>query len=356
MKKYKYDRVFTFDGKRYHVRADTLEELGMKKAKRIQELKTNQAKAQGNISTREWTEKCIETYKSSQSEITRKKYIQRIEHCILEHIGTFSVKTITPIQCQAIINLQSGKSKTQINEVYQALKFIFSHAVFNGLIDKDPTLTLQKPKGYKSSRRALTSFERNIFIKVASKERQYFGFLLMLYCGCRPQEAFNCKGSDIIMQGDVPVLHIRGTKTANADRYVPIPDEFYKLIKDLPKGEYIAVYKNGNKITNDNRPRLWKWLWRKMNIEAGTKMYRNALLEPYLIPKDFVPYCLRHEFCSNLARKGIDIRVAQKLMGHAQISLTANIYTHIDNEEMIQNVAKILSDVPTIIPTDDEKH
>ena len=137
------------------------------------------------------------------------------------------------------------------------------------------------------------------------------------------------------------MLHIRGTKTKNADRLVPIPKELYQLVKNTPKKEFMAVYTNGNKITADNRGRLWKWLWRLMNIEAGTKTYRNALLEPYVIPKDLTPYCLRHEYCSDLARKGIDIRTAQRLMGHSDISLTANIYTHV-NDDKLKEVAKRL--------------
>ena len=39
---------------------------------------------------------------------------------------------------------------------------------------------------------------------------------------------------------------------------------------------------------------------------------------------DFVPYDLRHTYCTDLARAGVDIRTAQKLMGHANISVTAD--------------------------------
>lgn len=46
-------------------------------------------------------------------------------------------------------------------------------------------------------------------------------------------------------------------------------------------------------------------------------------------------YNLRHEYCTNLARKGIDIRTAQKLMGHANISITANIYTNLTNDDIL---------------------
>lgn len=59
------------------------------------------------------------------------------------------------------------------------------------------------------------------------------------------------------------------------------------------------------------------------------------------LASDWVPYDLRHTYCTDLQRAGIDIRTAQKLMGHANISITADIYTHVD-EEQILDAAKIL--------------
>ena len=334
MKAYKHKTTFTFENKRYQIYADTLEELAEKKIRKLMDLKSKK-QSESEMSVREWTYRCIDIYKTNHSEVTRKKYLYRVNHCILDHIGDYYIKDITPMRCQEVMNLQIGKSKTQVNEVYQALKFIFSHAVYNDLIEKDPTRTLIKPKGTHTPRRALTDQERTLFLDIASTERRYYCFLLMYYCGCRPLEACECKGSDLFENDGVPMLHIRGTKTKNADRNVPVPVKLWSLIKDTPKDEFIAVYGNGNHITYDNRKRLWRSLWNRMNIKAGTKTYRNKLQEPYLIPKDLTPYCLRHDFCSRLAKNGIDIRVAQKLMGHADIKLTANVYTHVDDDLLI---------------------
>lgn len=334
MKKYKHRKRFTYDGKIYAVYADTLAELGRKEANKIASLKSEQNR-QSNITVREWTEQCIEIYKTNQKEITRKKYVSRVNHCILSYIGDMRVKDVSPMHCQQVLNKQAGNSKAQINEVANALKFIFSHAVYNDIIRKDPTLLLKKPKGTYSPRRALTIFERITLDEVASKDRRFYWCLLMLYCGCRPMEACECKGSDLYLSGDQPMLHIRGTKTVNADRSVPVPSFLWELIKDTPKKEYISVYSTGRQITPDNRGRLWRYLWRQMNLHAGTETYRNQLIEPYLIPKDITPYCLRHSFCTDLVRKKVDIRIAQKLMGHSDIALTANIYTHVSDEDTI---------------------
>ena len=79
-----------------------------------------------------------------------------------------------------------------------------------------------------------------------------------------------------------------------------------------------------------------------MNISMGCKVYRSQLVPPYPLAEDFVPYCLRHTYCTDLQKKGVDIRIAQYLMGHADIKMTANIYTHID-ENTVLNVADKLN-------------
>lgn len=339
-KKYKYRKRFTYRGKMYCVYADTQMELGRKYAERLRALEEGTEIKGGSTLIKVWAVKCIEAYKIGQKENTRKNYMRRVKHCILEEIGNITVADVTPMELQLVLNLQQGKSKTQINEVYQALRFIFKHAVENHLRADDPTLYLQKPAGTHHGRRALTATERKAVLDVAVKDRRYYFYLLMLLCGCRPSEAAECQGRDISTDRGCYMLHIRGTKTANADRYVPIPDYFAALIKKTGPFEYIACTRDGGKIKNHDR--LWHSFKRQLNIYLGCKLYRNQLVPPYPLAPDLVPYCFRHEYCSDLARKGIDIRTAQKLMGHSDIKMTANIYTHVDRDDILE-AGKILN-------------
>lgn len=40
------------------------------------------------------------------------------------------------------------------------------------------------------------------------------------------------------------------------------------------------------------------------------------------------PHVLRHTFCTNMANSGMDIKSLQYLMGHADVSLTLDVYAH----------------------------
>lgn len=348
-------KTFTYEGKRYTVRGKTEKEAIMKMANKIRDLEDGKVVVSGDMTVRAWTEKCIETYKTGQSEATRQKYIARINHCILQYIGKRTLKSIKPIDVQMVLARQQNNSQYQINQVYQGLRFIFKTAKQNKLIAEDPTEGLYKIKsGKKEERRSLTKEEEEVFLKVCNNERFYV-FLLMYYCGMRPSEAREAKGKDIQTINDngteYNIIHIRGTKTANADRNVPIPSELYDLIKNTPKSSYIAPNEAGNKHDEKSFQRAFNFLRRTMNIEMGCEVYRNALIPPYPLAEDFVPYCLRHTYCTNLCRKNVDIRIAQYLMGHSDIRLTANIYTHVDNSDVVQAAKLIAKSVtPSVTP------
>ncbi|MDD7347331.1 MAG: tyrosine-type recombinase/integrase, partial [Clostridiales bacterium] len=135
-------------------------------------------------------------------------------------------------------------------------------------------------------------------------------------------------------------LKIRGTKTANAVRTVPIPLKLQGLLPDECKYT-LSHTKNGRMLNAGEFNLMWKHFKREMNILMGAKTYRNKLLQD-LVADDLIPYCLRHTFCTDLQKAGIDLRTAQYLMGHADIKMTANIYTHVD-DEIVKSTYDILS-------------
>ena len=168
------------------------------------------------------------------------------------------------------------------------------------------------------------------------------GDLLIELHTVKPGEAAEAKGSDILKSGDLYLLHIRGTKTDNSDRQVPIPPTLLEIIKDTPPHEYIAQSVRGNRLNRTGRRKAWEAFKKELNIAMGCKVVCNELVPPYPLADDLVPYCFRHEYCTELARQGVDIRMAQIMMGHSDISLTANIYTNLNSIEAARNVASIM--------------
>ena len=58
---------------------------------------------------------------------------------------------------------------------------------------------------------------------------------------------------------------------------------------------------------------------------------------------NITPHVCRHIYCSNIAKSGMNPKTLQYLMGHSDISVTMNVYTHIgfdDAEEELKRMEK----------------
>ena len=337
MKKYNYKTSFTYNGKRYWVRGDTPEELYTKKALRQKELEDSVIIYDKNITVDDWAYKAFDTYKQGSSSLNDTK--ARYRKYVSPHIGLTPIGSIKAVECQAIINGCAGMSFSHCSKLKQELSFIFECAVENQMIPFNPARKLRMPSCEKGKRRSITDEEREHFMACYEKDPAYLLFYIILKCGCRPEEAINLIGKDI--DKEKRLLHIRGTKTKNSDRYVPIPDAIFDTIEGTKANEPISPNRDGKKHSKSSYIRLYEHLKRDMNISMGCKTYRNALIPPLPLADDFVPYCFRHTYCTDLCKAGVDVRIAQKLMGHANISVTADIYTHADMDDIQEAGRKI---------------
>ena len=65
---------------------------------------------------------------------------------------------------------------------------------------------------------------------------------------------------------------------------------------------------------------------------------RNIFFVPYLTR----PHVFRHTFCTNMANAGMDVKTLQYLMGHSDVGVTLNIYTHASYDRAAEQMAKIV--------------
>ena len=69
-------------------------------------------------------------------------------------------------------------------------------------------------------------------------------------------------------------------------------------------------------------------------IQKYNRIYRIQM------PK-VTPHVCRHTFCSNMAKSGMNPKPLQYIMGHAEISVTLNTYTHVNFDDAKEEVYRI---------------
>ena len=73
----------------------------------------------------------------------------------------------------------------------------------------------------------------------------------------------------------------------------------------------------------------------KSIVEKYNGIYKTPLPE-------ITPHVCRHTYCSNMAKSGMNPKTLQYLMGHADISVTLNTYTHVSFEDVQTEVLKVV--------------
>lgn len=71
-------------------------------------------------------------------------------------------------------------------------------------------------------------------------------------------------------------------------------------------------------------------------IEKYNKIYRIQM------PK-VTPHVCRHTFCSNMAKSGMNPKSLQYIMGHSDISVTLNTYTHVNFEDTKEELRRVVN-------------
>ena len=86
--------------------------------------------------------------------------------------------------------------------------------------------------------------------------------------------------------------------------------------------DFLFINRLGENHSDTSYRRMWDRIIQKMNQAVGTKK------DPFPI-KGLRSHMLRHTFCTYLAVVGVPPSIAQKLMGHSDISMTIKVYTHL---------------------------
>lgn len=206
-----------------------------------------------------------------------------------------------------------GESRTR-ETVYQILSASFKQAQELKILADNPMSAVKIPKHTRKQGNALTIQEETAFIRQIEQHKLRSYFLFLLYSGTRRSEALALKAEDIDRKNNV--IHIRGTKTKESDRYIPLFDKLSALLVDLKpdnSGFYFPY-----------RP------------DYPTHAFKK------LCPSHKL-HDLRHTFATRCLEAKIPLKVVQIWLGHTEIDTTADIYTHV-SRELGQREAQILND------------
>ena len=318
---------FTFEGHRYSVTGHTQQQLTERYNKKLKELQEGHFDSDTMVA--KWTETWLETYKYGKVAPSTYHDYEMYAKLLTMPITMGEVK---PIHLQRILNEHAGKSESFLKKLRITMQSIFRQAVHDQIIPSDPSSDLQLPNGTAGTNRALTEHERYVLLRTAQTDRCKLLIETMYYCGLRPSEVTRVEGRDI--DASKKLLHVRGTKTKAADRYVPIPDEFLPDCLGLEPFEPLLKNADGRACSMRIVRRMWQMFKLHIARDLGAEVHGDRVIGINPVAPDLKLYCLRHDYATRLQDAGVPINVARYLLGHSDISTTSKIYTHTSDESI----------------------
>lgn len=258
---------------------------------------------------------------------------------------------ISDITAQDITNVmllerEKGYSYKHAACILSIYKQVFNFAIAQGYMQINPTLAVRVPRGL--SRGTREAPEDDLIRAIQKGVNLPFGLFayFLLYTGFRVGEALGTKWSDIDWKRKTVHCHRtienrfgrpyeKPTKTAAGEREVPLLPDLEKQLLNMQienNNDYIFGIDGQPMTTSEMRSRWTNWAneigyaelhettINDKNGNAVKKTYTRATIDRHM---------LRHGYATIIYEAGIDELTAQYLMGHADISTTHRIYTHL---------------------------
>jgi integrase len=262
-----------------------------------------------------------------------------------------------------LVKLQDkdGKSYSSIHSIRGVLRPAFQMAVDDDLLRKNPfSFGLAEVVVNDSvTREAISREEERKFLKFVEEDkhfrRYYEGIYILFKTGLRISEFCGLTVDDIDFEShSIRVTrqlqkraktgyYIEDPKTTSGERILPmsqdVEDCFRRIIEKRnppdrePEVDGIRGFLYFDKDGSIMYSLHWEHYFKHI-VDKYNGIYKVPM------PK-VTPHVCRHTYCSNMAKSGMNPKTLQYLMGHADIGVTLNTYTHVKFEDARAEVEKL---------------
>ena len=304
------------------------------------------------------------------SDSTKVNYRSTWKNSVEDSIGRYKVVQVLPSDIKKLYSglSQKGFAKSSIKHIHNLLHPVLEMAVDDDIIRRNPVKSVWGDYGREpEEKKALTVAQQKRLMEFVKSDTTYNAYCpmltVMLGTGVRCGELVGLTWDDVDMEkkeihirrtlvykdyGDGLKLHVSTPKTKSGIRTIPMSDGVYNafaqqkelnslLGKDKNRFE-VEGLQDFVFITRNGRPLL---MCSVNKILSNIVKAVNAQGQEETFP-DISAHTMRHTFCTRMAENGMDIKVLQYLMGHANINITMQVYNHIaDSSRIERELARI---------------
>ena len=331
------------DGKRHYVSGKTKEEA----RKVLREARSNADAGlvfdAGKLTVREYLDRWLaDSVKGTVRQRTYERYESIVRVHLKPALGRLKLKALTPAHARALYRqkLDSGLASRTVNYIHTTLHKALSQAVSDGLVQRNAA-QVKAPRPEKPEIKPLSHAQARKLIKTAHETGDRYSalYVVALHTGLREGELLGLQWDDLDLEATTPTLQVRRTLSETRTGHK------FELPKS-GKGRSIKLSRKAAETLRSHRARQAKEklrlgsLWQDNRLvfptTTGTTMSGTNLLGRHfkpLLKKAGLPairlHDLRHTCATILLMAGKHPKYVQELLGHANISITLDNYSHV---------------------------
>ena len=357
-----FRETFTFNGKRYEVYGKTKGELFDKVLAKKQQLKAGYA-ALHNPSLNQYYEHFTRIRANEIKESTiraQKSQFKTISSAVMADGNSFGDMRIKEITRRHILDvrqylLDNGKTPENLNNCFSHLNHVFSAALLDKTIAENPCGKLKRLKRKKKAaaetiHRALTQEETERFFAAAAERGSYYlnAFLVMIKTGMRLGEITALYPADVDRKNGF--IHVKRTitrtdagsytvgadaKTEDSMRDIPLTDEVYKILQKQRETNIALFGMSAYKGLIFRS--VQGGILREYSLNREIKRICKAAAV-----EEFTSHAFRDTFATRfIEQRPQDYKILSQILGHKDISITLNLYTHVMTENKVTAMNEI---------------
>ncbi len=324
------------------VYAKTKKELERKVTEITQQIQSGIAVWENSISFAELADIWMNQYNPTATQRWTHNYNGILKNHLIPALGQLKIRDLRQIHLQTIISklAKQGYASHTMKQIKQTAVRIMKVAVESDLIMRNPFTGVVVPFKEPTARQPLS--EEQIALVRDNWRGHRFGHvaMIMLYAGLRRGECLALTWEDIDLDKRVIRVNksleyfqnhnrIKAPKTKSGIREVPIPDILMAVLIEIKKPHgCVCTSVKGVQMTESAYQRAWDSYMSYLNECAGGKM-GSGKKQPVWVMEIFTAHQLRHTYASMLFDAGVDVKSAQKFLGHTDIEVTLSVYTHL---------------------------
>ena len=330
-----YQGSAVIDGVRKTVYDSTLTGIRRK----LTDLRTETRVVKKQPTLDEWFEEWLSVYKLNIRESTKSFYRYSYKR-VGDKIGSTRLTDLTyPLLQRTFNEMKTDMSRRNSKAV---LHNVLEGAIRAGLIEVNPAKNINivvSGDANKEERRVMTLPETDIF-KEAIKDYTYRDELLLcLETGMRINEVLGLY--DTAVDFDKGVIFVRQTlsrrkggfafhkpKTESGKRIIPMTKGAQEILKRRMRSGLLFTNKHGNPISANM-------------IENQVQDICKEIAKKHPEFKPVTPHTLRHTFATRCIERGMNPKTLQKILGHSSLQMTMNLYCHVTESTMIEEMKMV---------------